>query len=157
MGKTQDIVDLLDKGFIPVSLDIPDGFCKRRRCGRKEKAEWFLRPRPKSSGQAKGICLGCKRRCAVVNPPDWPEIHADGKAPRPGLVAFSLVERISVDDLLRLKRVLRVDEAAWALSVSRQTVHRWVEEGRLEQVAGSPLRVTSHSVERFLLPLDGAG
>lgn len=65
-----------------------------------------------------------------------------------------MVDRLSVDDLLRLKRVLRVDEAAWALNVSRQKVHDWIEEGVLDAVPGAPVRVTCSSVERILLPRD---
>lgn len=157
MAKTQDILDLLDKGFVPYPCMIPGSFYSNRRCLRKEKAEWFMRPGLEPAEATRAVCLGCKRRCAVVNPRGWPELREKPNPARPGVVAFSLVERISVDELLRMKRVLRVDEAAWVLNVSRQTVHRWVEEGVLEQVPGAPVRVTCHSVERILLPVDRTG
>lgn len=152
MGKTQDIVNLLDKEYIPFSGKIPGGFYEKRKCRNPEKAEWFFRPRREGQGMSKGVCLGCKRRCSVVDPEGWPELAERRKPSRPGAVAFTVVERISVDELLRLKRVLRVDEAAWVLNVSRQKVLHWTEEGLLEQVPGSPVRVTCRSVERILLP-----
>ena len=50
------------------------------------------------------------------------------------------------------KRLLRPDEVAKILGVSRWTVYRWVKEGRLEatKVGRGTLRIFAHSVERLI-------
>ena len=49
------------------------------------------------------------------------------------------------------KALLRVGEAADFLSVSRWTIYRWVEEGRLEgtKIGRGSLRVFFHSIEKL--------
>ena len=49
-------------------------------------------------------------------------------------------------------RLLRVIEAAEALNVSRWTVYRWVEEGRLDatKIGRGSLRVFEKSVQRLV-------
>ena len=50
------------------------------------------------------------------------------------------------------KALLRVREAADFLSVSRWTIYRWVEEGRLEgtKIGRGSLRVFFHSIEKLV-------
>jgi len=50
------------------------------------------------------------------------------------------------------KALLRVGEAADFLSVSRWTIYRWVEEGRLEgtKIGRGSLRVFFHSIEKLI-------
>ena len=50
------------------------------------------------------------------------------------------------------KALLRVGEAADFLSVSRWTIYRWVEEGRLEgtKIGHGSLRVFFHSIEKLV-------
>ncbi len=50
------------------------------------------------------------------------------------------------------KSLLRVEEAASALAVSRWTIYRWVEQGRLEgtKIGRGSLRVFSSSVEKLV-------
>jgi excisionase family DNA binding protein len=50
------------------------------------------------------------------------------------------------------KQLLRVHEAAAVLNVSRWTVYRWVEAGRLEgtRIGKQSLRVTGNSVDRLI-------
>jgi excisionase family DNA binding protein len=45
-----------------------------------------------------------------------------------------------------------VAEAAWVLNVSDSQMYEWIDEGMLERVPGTPLRVTPDSVQRLLLP-----
>ncbi len=50
------------------------------------------------------------------------------------------------------KRLLRVGEAAEALNVSRWTIYRWIEEGRLEatKIGRGSLRVFGTSVQTLV-------
>jgi excisionase family DNA binding protein len=55
-------------------------------------------------------------------------------------------------DTLEQKRLLRVDEAAQILNVSRWTVYRWVEAGRLggTRLSAGSLRIFSHTVAALI-------
>lgn len=59
-----------------------------------------------------------------------------------------------MDALLTLqqKQLLRVDEAAHILNVSRWTVYRWVEAGRLggTRLGAGSLRIFSHTVAALI-------
>ena len=59
-----------------------------------------------------------------------------------------------MDEILALqnKRLLRVDEAARLLSVSRWTVYRWVEAGRLggTRIGAGSLRIFSNTVAALI-------
>ena len=50
------------------------------------------------------------------------------------------------------KQLLRVNEAALVLNVSRWTVYRWVEEGKLEgtKIGKKSLRVIGNSVDKLI-------
>jgi excisionase family DNA binding protein len=64
------------------------------------------------------------------------------------------VEGLIMDEILALqnKRLLRVDEAARLLSVSRWTVYRWVEAGRLggTRIGAGSLRIFSDTVAALI-------
>jgi excisionase family DNA binding protein len=53
---------------------------------------------------------------------------------------------------LQQKRLLRVDEAAKILNVSRWTVYRWVEAGRLggTRLGAGSLRIFSNTVSALI-------
>jgi len=59
-----------------------------------------------------------------------------------------------MDDILALqnKRLLRVDEAAQLLNVSRWTVYRWVEAGQLggTRIGAGSLRIFSDTVAALI-------
>ncbi len=52
-----------------------------------------------------------------------------------------------------VKKLLRPDEVARVLKISRWTVYRWVEEGRLDgiKIGKGTLRITVESVDRLLM------
>ena len=54
--------------------------------------------------------------------------------------------------ILQQKRLLRVDEAAKVLNVSRWTVYRWVEDGRLggTRLGAGSLRIFSETVAALI-------
>jgi len=54
--------------------------------------------------------------------------------------------------ILQQKRLLRVDEAARILNVSRWTVYRWVEDGRLggTRIGVGSLRIFSETVAALI-------
>ncbi len=51
-----------------------------------------------------------------------------------------------------VKQLLRVEEAADALAVSRWTIYRWVEQGRLEgtKIGRGSLRIFRASIEKLV-------
>jgi iron complex outermembrane receptor protein len=53
---------------------------------------------------------------------------------------------------MSMKKLLRPDEAAELLGVSRWTIYRWVEEGRLRATKVGPrcLRVLADSVDELV-------
>jgi hypothetical protein len=153
MGKTQDMIALLEGGFRPYTGRVPRSFYLERKCYRPSRAEWYCRPGNVECPHMHCVCLGCRRKCAAFNPKDWPILAKFDKSAREETVFFALVEQVSVETMLRLKRVLRVEEAAWALNVGPAKVRRWAEEGVLETVPGHPVRVTTASVRRNLEPL----
>jgi excisionase family DNA binding protein len=155
MSKTQDLIILLENNFLPYPGHVPRNFYLGRQCRRPSRAEWYCREGRGGAFKMHFLCLGCRRKCVEVDP-DWPIFAKLRTPPHRETVFFALVDKMSVDELLRLKRVLRVEEAAWALNVSHQKVRNWVEEGVLEHVPGNPIRVTSDSVRRNLEP-SGAG
>lgn len=67
-------------------------------------------------------------------------------------VPLSLAEADIVPDrvLLQAKLLLRAEEAASVLGVSRMEVHRMVGRGELEGTEKRPLRITSASVRRYM-------
>jgi excisionase family DNA binding protein len=50
------------------------------------------------------------------------------------------------------KQLLRVNEAAVVLNVSRWTIYRWVEEGKLSatRIGKQSLRVIGNSIEKLI-------
>ena len=59
---------------------------------------------------------------------------------------------MDVIGMLQNKQLLRVDEAAKILNVSRWTVYRWVEAGRLggTRLGAGSLRIFSHTVAALI-------
>jgi len=61
---------------------------------------------------------------------------------------------LSDEEVLRAKRLLRVDEVATILRVSQRHVRYLVDEGRLHRYPEKPLRISASSVAAYLLAGD---
>lgn len=144
MSVIDEVVNLLDRGFRPYH-DMVDGpVYERLHCERPKRAKWFMR-----ADDMACVCLGCRRRCSVASGQGFRPLLPLPR--KPMKVAFVDLPMVTVDRLLEVKRVLRTDEAAWALGVSERLVIDWANAGRLERVAdGRPLRVTTESVQAEL-------
>lgn len=133
----EDLMALLARGYAPYRGEVEGCVYSRVRCPRPEKAAWFTR------GQ-QYICLGCARRCS--------QAHSSGfQLILPGVrrgfqVAFAMLPAISATELVEKKALLRVEEAAFALGVSRSQIYTLIAEGRLIRHEDDPVRVTSQSV-----------
>jgi len=101
--------------------------------------------------------VGCpKKHCTLLSPPGvWP-VLLSGVAPKPGRMAFIELPALTVDELLRAKRALRPDEAAWALNCSLSQVYYMVDGGELEELDYTPRRISADSVRRKLERVKGA-
>lgn len=133
----EDLLALLARGYMPYGGEVAGCVYARLRCPRPEKAAWFTR------GQ-QYVCLGCARRCS--------QTHGEGfQLILPGVrrgfqVAFATLPAISAAELLKKKPLLRAEEAAYALGISRNQVYVLIAEGRLTRHVDEPVRVTSESV-----------
>lgn len=133
----EDLLALLARGYMPYRGEVEGCVYMRLRCPRTEKASWFVR------GQ-QYVCLGCARRCS--------QTHGEGfQLILPGVrrgfqVAFATLPAISADELVAKKALLRVEEASFALGVSKSQVYQLIAEGRLIRHKDEPVRVTSRSV-----------
>lgn len=152
MSIVKDILTLMEKGFLPYRAKIPSDFYEKVKCRFPKKAEWFFRPWDKTRTQSRYICLGCRRRCVEVDPEGW-QILLPVQLRLPSSVVLLPAMQVSADDLLRLRRVLRIHEACWVLGVKRSLLYEMVEDGRLDALEGMPLRVTVESVQRRLKAL----
>lgn len=133
----EDLLTLLERGYAPYRGEVEGCVYMRLRCPRPEKAAWFTR------GE-QHVCLGCARRCS--------QTHGEGfQLALPGVrrgfqVAFAMLPGVSARDLVKMKALLRVDEASFALGVSRSQVYQMIAEGKLQRHVDEPVRVTSESV-----------
>ncbi len=150
--KTEELIKLLDAGYRQYKGQVPPSFYMERRCFDPKKAEWFGRAISHKNKTASFICLGCSKRCCAVDPEGW-QLLLEVSPDTPGAVMVAVAERLSVDELLRIKKALQIKEAAFALNVSRNTVQKMIDEGLLDTVPGTPIRVTVESVKRNLAPV----
>ena len=95
---------------------------------------------------SKYICLGCGKRCSLVDPAGFELL-----LPIPGQpkrLAFAVLPSVSAEDLMRKKLFLTRPEVEFVLNISRTQVYELLDEGRLERHPELPLRFTAASVRR---------
>lgn len=109
--------------------------------GRRGRSRWF----------AKGdllICIGCERNCDLPCPNGF-QLPLF-KYPAPPRPAF----RLSPDELLANRKLLRIDEAAYILNISARQVRSMVYEGRLSATRDKPLRIPVEEIRAMVLDVD---
>lgn len=137
--------ELLARGFRPYRGSVAPEVYERLRCDTSYRKPYWMSKWPLL------YCLGCAKRCVpetpdgfqVVLPMTVPE---SARTPAP----FSLTPR----QLAESKELLRADEAAYCLNISRRHVYELAETGVLDKHNRSPWRVTAYSVLREMANVD---
>lgn len=129
----KEFASLYAKGFRPYQGEINRDVYERLRCRNPERAYW-VEQWPILH------CFGCRQRCTPRTPEGFqvvlPTVDV-GQRTRFDITPAQMVES---------KTLLRADEAAYCLNVSRSQVYALAAEGRLVRHVDLPLRVTAESV-----------
>lgn len=145
------VVVLLNKGYLPYpGGHVPPQVYEERKCNGVRQSAWFVRPASEAHKNTRYQCLGCRKRCVLVDPPGFQAMLPVRVKSTPVLLMEA--RQLSARELVALGRPLRVLEAAWALNVSDSQMYAWIDEGLLERVPGTPLRVTADSVSKLMQP-----
>ncbi|KHK02796.1 hypothetical protein [Desulfovibrio sp. TomC] len=141
MSIIDDVLTLLGKGFLPYQGHVDGSVYEPLGCG-KRKPRWFWKER-------KYVCLGCAKRCSLVDPAGFelmlPVTYQTKK------LAFASLPAVSARELVTKKVLLTIPEVEFVLSVGRSKVWEMIQEGRLDKHPDSPpARVTAESVCREL-------
>ncbi|QAZ66753.1 helix-turn-helix domain-containing protein [Solidesulfovibrio carbinolicus] len=142
MSIIDDVLKLLDKGYLPYQGQIEGHVYEPLGCGPKRKPRWFWKER-------KYVCLGCVKRCCLVDPVGFelmlPVTYQTKK------LAFASLPAVSARELVTKKAWLTIAEVAFVLSIGRSKVWEMIQEGRLEKHPDSPpARVLTESVRKEL-------
>lgn len=142
MSIIDDVLKLLDKGYLPYKGQIEGYVYEPLGYGPKRKPRWFWKER-------KYVCLGCVKRCCLVDPVGFdlmlPVTYQTKK------LAFASLPAVSAWDLVTKKALLTIPEVAFVLSIGRSKVWEMIQDGRLEKHPDSPpARVTVESVKAAL-------
>lgn len=137
-GLVRDILTLLGEGWVPYEGAVDQAAYDRLGCPDARRATWFQR-------EATWWCLGCKRRCLTADPAGFQLSLVTRPRVR---ILFADLPMVTADELLRIKRWLRVPEAAFCLNVSEREVRYMVDAAKLDRHPDAPLRVSVESVRR---------
>jgi len=109
--------------------------------GQRGRARWFARLEML-------VCIGCERNC-TLSCPDGFQLPLF-KYPAPPRPSF----RLSPDELLAKRKLLKIDEAAYVLNVSARQVRSMVHEGRLSVTRDAPQRIPVEEVRAMIRDVD---
>lgn len=142
MSIIDDVLTLLSKGYLPYQGNVEGHVYESLGCGPRRKPRWFWKDR-------KYVCLGCTKRCSLVDPVGFelmlPVTYQTKK------LAFASLPAVSAWDLVTKKALLTIPEVAFVLSIGKSKVWEMIQEGRLEKHPDSPpARVTADSVSKEL-------
>lgn len=132
--------ELYAKGFRPYKGEVMADVYQRLGCRTPEKAFWICR-------WPLLYCFGCKHRCTPT-PEGFQMILPDEGVKRQGRFNITPLE------MVKAKTLLRADEAAYCLNVSRSQVYALAAEGKLIRHLDTPFRVTSESVIHEMKRID---
>ena len=127
------MAQMMIDGFRPYSGEIESDVYIRLGCKDSSRAYWLHR-------WPILHCLGCKKRCTPKRtegfqvPMQFPAVASQS--------GYDLLP----EEMVQVKKFLRVDEAAYCLSVSERTVRKLVDEGVLIRHVRLPVRITAESV-----------
>lgn len=139
MSNVREILDLLDRGWLPYEGPVDEAVYERLRCRVPERATWF-------QNDSGWMCLGCKRRCVTADSSGFQLLLATRG--RVDLV-FAALPLVTADELVRCKALLRPEEAMWCLGgISRRKFDYLCDTGILVRHQDLPVRVTAESVRR---------
>ena len=146
MSVVDDVLALLNKGFLPYAGLVEGDAYAALGCSPKRRPRWFFRDR-------KFVCLGCPKRCSAVDPVGFELVlPVTFKTKK---LAFAQLPAVSAQELVTKKALLTVPEVEFVLSIGRSQVWEMIEEGRLvKHLVSPPARVTAESVRRELARTD---
>lgn len=138
-------LDLISRGYAPYNGHVEKVVYDSRKCRDGKPARWFVRV---DGSKMLFVCLGCKAGCSLINPKGFQTM-----LPIPGLavpVVAGVMPLISDDELLRIKRVLRLDEFMVVCRIQETKARELIARGEVDVLKGLPLRVTTDSVREYL-------
>jgi hypothetical protein len=138
----KEFADLYGKGFRPYMGEILPRVYEQLNCPDQKKCYWVCR-------WPLLYCFGCSKRCAPKTTEGFQVMLPEGQDLQ-GYGDFS----ISPAEMLASKPLLRADEAAYCLCVSRRKVYTLAAEGRLVCHVDKPIRITSESVKEEMGRVD---
>lgn len=138
--RLKEFADLYAKGFRPYSGDIEGSVYERLKCKDPKRAYWI-------SKWPILHCFGCGKRCTPRSAEGFQVALPEKESQKYG---FS----ITPEQMLAAKPLLRADEAAFCLRVSRSQVYALASEGKLVRHQDLPFRVTSASVREEMGRVD---
>jgi len=134
-----DLLRLLSREYVPYRGHIDGRVYQSLGCARPGRARWMHH-------EGKYVCLGCGKRCSLVDPAGFELVLSVGIQTR--RLAFADLPVVSAQELLNKKMFLVVPEVEYILNVSKRQVYALLDEGRLERHPDPPTRITTESVKR---------
>jgi hypothetical protein len=112
--------------------------CPHAGAKRGTKPFWFVR------GDI-FVCVACTKGCSLSRPDEFylPLPIRYSEAPQNPYT-------LTPAELVKCKKLLRVDEVAYCLNVSERLVYAWIAEGKLRKLTELPVRVPAEDVTSLM-------
>jgi hypothetical protein len=129
----KEFADLYAKGFRPYTGEVSAIVYERLGCAKPQAAYWIC-------SWPILHCFGCSKRCTPKRPEGFQVVLPCKDN------GYNMKFDITPTQMVRSKTLLRADEAAYCLNVSRSQVYALAAEGKLVKHLDLPFRVTAESV-----------